>query len=80
MIRKIDENGMITTVIGSNGLTSTQPLSCDSGMDITQVDTCFSCVVTLLHIVETEGLVSCTRIIYQNMPDESDNSELHSVE
>lgn len=41
MIRKIDENGVITTIIGSNGLTSTQPLSCDSGMDITQVGTCF---------------------------------------
>lgn len=39
MIRKIDGSGVITTVIGSNGLTSTQPLSCDSGMDITQVDT-----------------------------------------
>ncbi|KAM5221562.1 teneurin-1 isoform 3-T3 [Ctenodactylus gundi] len=37
MIRKIDETAVITTVIGSNGLTSTQPLSCDSGMDITQV-------------------------------------------
>ncbi|RXM93996.1 Catalase [Acipenser ruthenus] len=37
MIRKIDERGVITTVIGSNGLTSTQPLSCDSGMDISQV-------------------------------------------
>ncbi|NXK66126.1 TEN1 protein, partial [Sylvietta virens] len=37
MIRKIDENGVITTIIGANGLTSTQPLSCDSGMDITQV-------------------------------------------
>uniref|UniRef100_A0A2K5U259 Teneurin-1 n=1 Tax=Macaca fascicularis TaxID=9541 RepID=A0A2K5U259_MACFA len=37
MIRKIDENAVIATVIGSNGLTSTQPLSCDSGMDITQV-------------------------------------------
>uniref|UniRef100_A0A8C8UGH0 Teneurin-1 n=1 Tax=Peromyscus maniculatus bairdii TaxID=230844 RepID=A0A8C8UGH0_PERMB len=37
MIRRIDENTVITTVIGSNGLTSTQPLSCDSGMDITQV-------------------------------------------
>nr|XP_044619150.1 teneurin-1 [Equus asinus] len=36
MIRRIDENAVITTVIGSNGLTSTQPLSCDSGMDITQ--------------------------------------------
>ncbi|XP_053129531.1 teneurin-1 isoform X11 [Hemicordylus capensis] len=37
MIRKIDGNGAITTLIGSNGLTSTQPLSCDAGMDITQV-------------------------------------------
>ncbi|KAM4798562.1 teneurin-1 isoform X2 [Urocitellus parryii] len=37
MIRRINENAVITTVIGSNGLTSTQPLSCDSGMDITQV-------------------------------------------
>lgn len=42
MIRKIDENGVITTIIGSNGLTSTQPLSCDSGMDITQVNTWLS--------------------------------------
>uniref|UniRef100_A0A8D0H4F4 Teneurin-1 n=1 Tax=Sphenodon punctatus TaxID=8508 RepID=A0A8D0H4F4_SPHPU len=37
MIRKIDGNGVITTLIGSNGLTSTQPLSCDDGMDIAQV-------------------------------------------
>ncbi|XP_060126147.1 teneurin-1 isoform X1 [Zootoca vivipara] len=37
MIRKIDGNDVITTLIGSNGLTSTQPLSCDAGMDITQV-------------------------------------------
>ncbi|XP_048090004.1 LOW QUALITY PROTEIN: teneurin-1 [Alosa alosa] len=36
-IRKINEKGVITTVIGSNGLTSTQPLSCDSHMDISQV-------------------------------------------
>lgn len=39
MIRRIDGNAVITTVIGSNGLTSTQPLSCDSGMDISQVCT-----------------------------------------
>ncbi|XP_053057610.1 teneurin-1 isoform X2 [Acinonyx jubatus] len=37
MIRRIDDNAVVTTVIGSNGLTSTQPLSCDSGMDVTQV-------------------------------------------
>ncbi|XP_030066133.1 teneurin-1 [Microcaecilia unicolor] len=37
MIRKINEKGIISTLIGMNGLTSTQPLSCDSGMDISQV-------------------------------------------
>ncbi|KAJ8405717.1 hypothetical protein AAFF_G00311540 [Aldrovandia affinis] len=37
MIRRINEKGLITTVIGSNGLTSTQPLSCDARMDIAQV-------------------------------------------
>ncbi|XP_055726034.1 teneurin-1 isoform X2 [Salvelinus fontinalis] len=37
MIRKINGKGMISTVIGSNGLTSTQPLSCDARMDISQV-------------------------------------------
>eukprot|EP00062_Callorhinchus_milii_P001146 gi/632936225/ref/XP_007893009.1/ PREDICTED: teneurin-1 [Callorhinchus milii] len=36
-IRKIDQKGVISTIIGSNGLTSTQPLSCDSIMDISQV-------------------------------------------
>ncbi|KAG9341668.1 hypothetical protein JZ751_018732 [Albula glossodonta] len=37
MIKRIDKKGVLTTVIGSNGLTSTQPLSCDARMDITQV-------------------------------------------
>uniref|UniRef100_A0A8D0CGR6 Teneurin transmembrane protein 1 n=1 Tax=Scleropages formosus TaxID=113540 RepID=A0A8D0CGR6_SCLFO len=37
LIRKINDKGMIMTVIGSNGLTSTQPLSCDARMDISQV-------------------------------------------
>ncbi|XP_026066564.1 teneurin-1-like isoform X1 [Carassius auratus] len=36
-IRKIDDKGVITTIIGSNGLTSSQPISCDSRMDISQV-------------------------------------------
>uniref|UniRef100_A0A4W4DYT4 Teneurin transmembrane protein 1 n=1 Tax=Electrophorus electricus TaxID=8005 RepID=A0A4W4DYT4_ELEEL len=35
-IRKI-EKGIITTVMGSNGLTATQPISCDMNMDISQV-------------------------------------------
>ncbi|KAG8448011.1 hypothetical protein GDO86_015204 [Hymenochirus boettgeri] len=37
MIRKIDDRGVISTIIGLNGLTSTQPLSCDSGMDLSRV-------------------------------------------
>uniref|UniRef100_A0A8B9RD51 Teneurin transmembrane protein 1 n=1 Tax=Astyanax mexicanus TaxID=7994 RepID=A0A8B9RD51_ASTMX len=36
-IQKINERGVLTTFIGSNGLMSTQPLSCDARMDITQV-------------------------------------------
>ncbi|CAL8332205.1 unnamed protein product, partial [Gadus morhua 'NCC'] len=36
-IQKINERGLLSTVIGSNGLMPTQPLSCDSRMDITQV-------------------------------------------
>lgn len=36
-IQKINERGLLSTVIGSNGLMSTQPLSCDSRMDIGQV-------------------------------------------
>ncbi|XP_067374653.1 teneurin-1 isoform X2 [Channa argus] len=36
-IQKINERGMLSTVIGSNGLMSTQPLSCDARMDISQV-------------------------------------------
>ncbi|ETE61838.1 Teneurin-4, partial [Ophiophagus hannah] len=37
MIRRVDQNGIISTVLGSNDLTSTRPLSCDSVMDISQV-------------------------------------------
>ncbi|XP_053564649.1 teneurin-4 isoform X3 [Bombina bombina] len=37
MIRRIDQNGIISTLLGSNDLTSARPLSCDSVMDISQV-------------------------------------------
>lgn len=37
MIRRIDQNGIISTMLGSNDLTSARPLSCDSVMDISQV-------------------------------------------
>ncbi|XP_051962703.1 teneurin-4-like isoform X2 [Xyrauchen texanus] len=37
MIRRIDQNGIISTLLGFNDLTSARPLSCDSGMDISQV-------------------------------------------
>ncbi|KAF3838050.1 hypothetical protein F7725_009818 [Dissostichus mawsoni] len=36
-IQKINERGLLSTVIGSNGLMSMQPLSCDARMDISQV-------------------------------------------
>ncbi|XP_075712540.1 teneurin-2 isoform X4 [Rhinoderma darwinii] len=37
MIRKVDPNGIISTLLGSNDLAAGRPLSCDSSMDITQV-------------------------------------------
>lgn len=60
MIRKVDQNGIISTLLGSNDLTSARPLTCDTSMHISQVvrlrSCCFpnfiSCVTTLrgLHI------------------------------
>ncbi|XP_029439692.1 teneurin-2 [Rhinatrema bivittatum] len=37
MIRKVDQNGIISTLLGSNELAAGRPLSCDSSMDVTQV-------------------------------------------
>uniref|UniRef100_A0A6Q2YS13 Teneurin-4 n=1 Tax=Esox lucius TaxID=8010 RepID=A0A6Q2YS13_ESOLU len=37
LIRRIDQNGIISTLLGFNDLTSARPLSCDSVMDISQV-------------------------------------------
>lgn len=37
MIRKVDQNGIISTVLGSNDLTSARPLTCDTSMHISQV-------------------------------------------
>ena len=39
MIRKVDQNGIISTLLGANDLTSVRPLSCDSSMDVSQVAT-----------------------------------------
>lgn len=36
-IRKVDGNGIISTFLGSNDLTSARPLTCDNSMDINQV-------------------------------------------
>lgn len=41
MIRKVDQNGIISTLLGSNDLTSARPLTCDTSMHISQV--LFSC-------------------------------------
>lgn len=37
MIRKVDQNGIISTLLGSNDLTSARPLTCDTSMHISQV-------------------------------------------
>ncbi|TNN80706.1 Teneurin-3 [Liparis tanakae] len=37
MIRKVDRNGIISTMLGSNDLTSARPLTCDTSMHIRQV-------------------------------------------
>uniref|UniRef100_A0A6Q2WWC8 Teneurin-3 n=1 Tax=Esox lucius TaxID=8010 RepID=A0A6Q2WWC8_ESOLU len=37
MIRKVDRNGIISTLLGSNDLTSARPLTCDTSMHIRQV-------------------------------------------
>uniref|UniRef100_A0A671NNJ9 Teneurin-2 n=1 Tax=Sinocyclocheilus anshuiensis TaxID=1608454 RepID=A0A671NNJ9_9TELE len=37
MIRKVDQNGIISTLIKTNDLTAVRPLSCDSIMDVSQV-------------------------------------------
>uniref|UniRef100_A0A4W3GN87 Teneurin transmembrane protein 3 n=1 Tax=Callorhinchus milii TaxID=7868 RepID=A0A4W3GN87_CALMI len=37
MIRKVDQNGIISTLLGSNDLTSARPLTCDTTMHISQV-------------------------------------------
>lgn len=42
MIRKVDQNGIISTLIKANDLTAVRPLSCDSSMDISQVRLCSS--------------------------------------
>ncbi|RXM28067.1 Teneurin-3 [Acipenser ruthenus] len=36
MIRKVDQNGIISTLLGSNDLTSARPLTCDTSMHISQ--------------------------------------------
>lgn len=36
-IRRVDQSGIISTLLGSNDLTSARPLTCDISMDIKQV-------------------------------------------
>lgn len=45
MIRKVDLNGIISTVLGSHDLTSARPLTCDTSMHIRQVPRKIFCVL-----------------------------------
>lgn len=46
-IRKVDQNGIISTFLGSNDLTSARPLTCDNSMDINQVSWTAKCLLNL---------------------------------
>ena len=49
MIRKVDQNGIISTLLGSNDLTAVRPLSCDSSMDVAQVGLSLSLFPLISH-------------------------------
>ena len=72
MIRRIDQNGVISTLLGSNDLSSARPLSCDSVMDISQVRRRFRLLgpwVGMLVLSWAPGLPAgcwslyCTRLV-----------------
>lgn len=48
-IRKVDQNGIISTFLGSNDLTSARPLTCDNSMDINQVTYTHKCQLFTLY-------------------------------
>lgn len=49
MIRKVDQNGIISTLLGANDLTAVRPLSCDSSMDVSQVSMSTAHVINYLQ-------------------------------
>lgn len=49
-IRKVDQNGIISTFLGSNDLTSARPLTCDNSMDINQVTYTHTSAPQLLNL------------------------------
>lgn len=50
MIRKVDQNGIISTLLGANDLTAVRPLSCDASMDVSQVQKrTYACIVRKSH-------------------------------
>lgn len=63
MIRRIDQNGIISTLLGFNDLTSARPLSCDAVMDISQVRPFWplACDLPSVPITALLSQPSCTR-------------------
>ncbi|MED6258743.1 Teneurin-3, partial [Ataeniobius toweri] len=58
-IRKVDQNGIISTFLGSNDLTSARPLTCDSSMDINQVTSTKKCQKAVNTFAECVTVPPC---------------------
>lgn len=81
MIRRIDQNGIISTLLGFNDLTSARPLSCDAVMDISQVWPFFFFFFFISVAQENMLYLQLENLFYaqtqQVHPHHYSNSQLH---
>ena len=57
-IRKVDQNGIISTFLGSNDLTSARPLTCDNSMDVNQVTCTLKCQTVVSSVGFSEHVAA----------------------